>query len=434
MKKIALVILPILILVSISYAMTASVIVKAGDTTLPQYSNPQPQGSILYNPSGYTSSITWTDNVGVSSVILEMDGVNYTVLPSGNTYSMTFSACTSSPSSGGGGGGSHFLMCSTGFIIPILFIISIFLSFVMRIKKKYNILSVILIALVINLFFVAISEADTTSPCLDIRTHYYKWYANDTSGNWNKTNLLNFTIYKIDPVNIYIDSPENTTYSTNSVDLKYSISSDFEISWIGYSLDNKPNTTLKGNTTLNIAEGSHNIIFYANTTWGVMNSSQRIYFTISLPKSDLITGDVWISGGIINYNIKNQGNANAGSSYSKLWIDGTYITNDAVSSLSAGSNSNEYFSFCWSCSGSSDIVQVCADANSNVVESNENNNCLTKTFNCPVQTCVCTAWINTGDLCTGMISGCYYKYVRTCTNGCDTQSKCVYGGKAPCAV
>jgi hypothetical protein len=406
------------------------------DITPPKYSNnvTKPANPALYSPSAtYQFNITWIDNVGVSSVILEMDGVNYTVLPSGNTYSMTFSTCQIS---GGGGGGGHFYMCSMGPIIPLLFLILIFLSLVVRIKKKYNILSVILIALIINLFFVTVSEADATSPCLGIGTHYYKWYANDTSGNWNNTNLLNFTIYKIDPVNIYVYSPENITYSTSSVGVKYSISSPFEISWIGYSLDNKPNITLTGNTSLNLVEGSHNMIFYANTTWGVMNSSQRIYFTVSLPKPDLIIQDILTSGNTISYSIKNQGNANAGSSYSNLWVDGTYKTNDYLSSLTAGSSSSRTFSYSWTCSGISDTIKVCADANSNVLESNENNNCLTKTFTCPAPPpCTCTSWLNTGDLCIGMVNGCYYKYVRTCTpSGCDTQSKCVYGGKAPCAI
>jgi len=409
------------------------VVSNTQDTTPPQYLIITKPADPSYNfQAPYNFTINWTDNSKVDKVILQMDGTNYTLTGSGNTYSMTFSLC-SSPSGGvgGGGGGGHFYMLSVGPIIPILFLISIFLSFVLRIKKKYNILSVLLIALFINLFFVAISGADT-SPCLYYGNHLYRWYADDTSGNWNSTGTFGVTILNgNDPISIYIYSPKNITYSTNSVDVKYSIDSPFEISWIGYSLDNKANVTLTNNITLNLAEGSHNMIFYSNTTWGVMNNSQRVYFTVSLPKPDLIIGDIWTSGNTISYNIKNQGNANAGYSYSNLYVDNVYKANDYVVALSSGSSSNEYFSYSWACSGSSDSIQVCADANSNVVEGNENNNCLTKTVTCPV--CTCTAWINTGDLCTGMINGCYYKYVRTCPNGCDTQSKCVYGGKY-CAV
>jgi subtilisin family serine protease len=400
--------------------------------TPPTYSNVvEPPDPSVYNPTAtYTFSINWTDNVAVDQVIMQMDGINYTTLKSGNTYSLTFASCQSSTPVGGGGSG-HFYLTSVGPIIPLLMLISIFLSFLVRIKKKYNYLSIILVALIINLFFVSVSGADPPS-CLSIRPHSYRWYANDTSGNWNSTNPMSFTINGTDPVSVYIISPENKTYSTSSVNVNYSIDSPFEISWIGYSLDNKPNMTLTGNTSLNLAEGSHNIIYYANTTWGVMNNSQRIYFTVSLPKPDLIISDIQTSGNTISYSIKNQGNANAGSSYSNLWVDGTYKTNDYLSSLTAGSSSNRAFSYSWTCSGSSDIIQVCADANNYIVESNENNNCLTKTFTCPV--CTCTAWVNTYNLCTGMVNGCYYKYVRTCTNGCGQQSQCIYGGKAPCAI
>jgi subtilisin family serine protease len=414
------------------------------DTTPPQYdpsSIIEPTDPSLYSPLAiYTFKINWNDNMAVNDVVLSMDGTNYSyrsgdlIKIGDNTYGITFSTCSSNGSSGGGGG-SRFYLMSVGPVIPLFMIVFIFLSFIVSIKKRYKILSIIFIALVINPFFAVISDANVSSPCLGIGTHYYKWYAKDISNNWNSTNLLSFTILKTDPVNIYITSPENVTYSTNSVDLKYSVSSPFEISWIGYSLDNKPNVTLQGNTSLIMAEGSHNIIYYANTTWGVMNSSQLIYFTVSLPKPDLIINDIQASGNTISYTIKNQGNANAGSSYSNLYVDSNYIKNDYLSSLTAGSSANRTFSYSWTCSGTSDSIKVCADANNNIFESNENNNCLTKTFTCPAPpTCTCTGWINTGDLCTGMVNGCYYKYTRTCTpSNCGQQSKCVYGGKY-CAV
>jgi hypothetical protein len=101
------------------------------------------------------------------------------------------------------------------------------------------------------------------------------------------------------------------------------------------------------------------------------------------PKPDLIIENISNSGNTINYRIKNQGTAKANSSYSKLWIDNNYKAQDSVPSLAAGSSSNEYFSYTWKCSGTSDIIKICADANGNVIESNETNNCITKTFTCP---------------------------------------------------
>jgi hypothetical protein len=234
----------------------------SGDTTPPAWSNlVEPTDPSIYNPSGtYTFSIDWTDTGGVSEVILEMDGQTYSksagqITQVGDTYTMTFASCILRRT--GGGGGGRFYMMSLDPITPILNII--------------------------RLLTGGIAQAQSL-PCLNIAKHYYKWYASDPSNNIGSTALLDFTIYRIDPVSIYIDSPENKTYSKNIVDINYSISSPFEISWIGYSLDNQPNVTLTANTTINVTEKTHSMIFYANTTYSVMNSSDIIYFTVYLPK------------------------------------------------------------------------------------------------------------------------------------------------------
>jgi hypothetical protein len=368
----------------------------------------EPPDPSLYNPSAtYTFSIDWIDKYGVDEVILEMDGIKYSskdspsyIIKTGNTYSMTFATCISGGSSGGGGGGGGskpmFVTCSMDPITPWIELFKFLTGGIVR---------------------------AAATPCLGIGTHNYKWYAKDTSGNEASTISYTFTIYRIDPVFIDIISPENKTYSSSSVDVKYIVSSPFEISWIGYSLDNKPNVTLTGNTSVNMAEGSHNIMFYANTTYSVMNSSDRIYFTVSLPKPDLIVEDIWTSGSKIYYRIKNQGNVNAGYSYSKLYIDDYYKTYDYVPSLVASYSSNEYFSYTWSCSGSSDSIKVCADGYGYVSESKENNNCMTKTFTCPVLSCSCTGWILTGECCAGNKGF----QTRTCNpTGCAAESRC-YG-------
>ena len=76
----------------------------------------------------------------------------------------------------------------------------------------------------------------------------------------------------------FILSPENKTYYTTSIPLNFII--DEKMSWIAYSLDNKPNVTITGNTTLTgLAYDSHKIIIYANDTAGNMYSD-IVYFTI----------------------------------------------------------------------------------------------------------------------------------------------------------
>lgn len=93
-------------------------------------------------------------------------------------------------------------------------------------------------------------------------------------GEVNAQKAINYLILP----KITISSPENKTYSINPISLTISI--DKSTSWIGYSLDNKPNVTITGNTTLtNLGYKSHNIIVYANSTFGSMSASNKIYFT-----------------------------------------------------------------------------------------------------------------------------------------------------------
>jgi subtilisin family serine protease len=201
-------------------------------------------------------------------------------------------------------------------------------------------------------------------------TYNYEWYANDTSGKWNSTDLLDFTVAKATPdvslllnnseadiainkgssinitsvlnngegsINLYENdslvqsgktisvirrydtvsfyninascaetqnytsyfkthtvnvkdtpliitllSPQNTTYTTNSVSLTFTINKP--ASWIVYSLDGQSNVTITANTTLTgFANGVHNIIVYSNDSANNVNSSSKIYFTISVP-------------------------------------------------------------------------------------------------------------------------------------------------------
>jgi len=369
------------------------------DIEPPQWSDNKtyPESPAEYHSDAtYTFNINWTDNVAVDEVILEMDGVNYTVTGTG-TYSMTFSTCTY----GGGGGGRSGVPVICSFD-PLIII------------ELYKLLTMVTV------------QAQE-QPCLSAGNHTYRWYAKDTSNNWNFTDVLDFTINKPDPLIITITSPKNTTYSTNSVNLIYSVYSTEPVDWKGYSLDNQSYVTLTGSTTLTgLSEGSHNVIVFSNNTLGVWNYSELVYFTVSIQKPDLIVEDIWTSGSTIYYRIRNQGNANSGYSYSRLYVDGYYKTYDYVPSLTANAYSNEYFSYSWICSGYSDSIQVCADGYGYVSESNEYNNCRAETFNCPT-TCTCTAWMNTYDCCPGSRWPYLSSYwTRTCSpSRCDIEVRCV---------
>ena len=83
--------------------------------------------------------------------------------------------------------------------------------------------------------------------------------------------------YGTAPPIIQITSPENETY--NNVTLNFTVNRDTE--WIGYSLDNHANVTILGETELlNLTQGAHNIILYANDSLGNMGSSSRIFFSV----------------------------------------------------------------------------------------------------------------------------------------------------------
>lgn len=78
---------------------------------------------------------------------------------------------------------------------------------------------------------------------------------------------------------VHILSPENRTYNTNSIDLNFTVNEP--TTWMGYSLDGQDFQTISGNTTLNVADGSHNIMVNVTDGTGDSGTSERVHFTIS---------------------------------------------------------------------------------------------------------------------------------------------------------
>jgi hypothetical protein len=76
---------------------------------------------------------------------------------------------------------------------------------------------------------------------------------------------------------VQITSPENKTYS--EVSLAFTVNRGTQ--WMGYSVDNKANITVKVETKLsNLTEGVHNVTIYANDTLGNMGSSNVVFFSV----------------------------------------------------------------------------------------------------------------------------------------------------------
>jgi hypothetical protein len=84
------------------------------------------------------------------------------------------------------------------------------------------------------------------------------------------------------PPKIAISSPENKVYTTDSIALSFNVNEPTV--WMGYSLDDKANVTITGNTTLaDLPDGAHSITVYARDTSGNIGTSDTVYFAVSTP-------------------------------------------------------------------------------------------------------------------------------------------------------
>jgi len=108
--------------------------------------------------------------------------------------------------------------------------------------------------------------------------HVIVVYANDSVGNIGYSGTVYFTIDTMSP-KIDVLSPKNRVYADNEVLLSFIVSE--LTSWIGYSLDGGINVSISGNNLITgLSEGPHNLVVYANDTFGNMGSSDTIYFAI----------------------------------------------------------------------------------------------------------------------------------------------------------
>lgn len=92
---------------------------------------------------------------------------------------------------------------------------------------------------------------------------------------------IEFYIGPVDSISpsISILSPENTTYSSLSVPLIFTL--DERISWMAYCVNSAGNVTLTSNTTLTgLANNAYQLVVYANDTSGNMGASPVVLFTI----------------------------------------------------------------------------------------------------------------------------------------------------------
>jgi len=181
---------------------------------------------------------------------------------------------------------------------------------------------------------------NTTLSGLSEGSHNLVVYANDTANNNGSSNIVHFTIDTMPP-NIQILSPENKTYTTDSISVNFIVGE--QTSWIGYSLDGQVNVTIAGDTILaSIFDGGHFVVVYANDTAGNMGASNMVYFTIdtTLPTISVLSPE---NKSYDTTNISLTFTIDESASWMAYSLDGqanvTVTGNTTLSGLSDGSHS-----------------------------------------------------------------------------------------------
>ncbi|MEM3399550.1 MAG: NosD domain-containing protein, partial [Candidatus Micrarchaeia archaeon] len=109
---------------------------------------------------------------------------------------------------------------------------------------------------------------------------------NSTNETINESKTVNMILFgggpppDTTPPTITIHSPENTTYTTQTIQLNVSADEDIDTWW--YSLNGGENTTFTPNTTITAVEGVNNLTVYANDTAGNVGEAHA-EFTYSPP-------------------------------------------------------------------------------------------------------------------------------------------------------
>lgn len=147
------------------------------------------------------------------------------------------------------------------------------------------------------------TSGNTTVNGLSDGIHWITIFANDTSGNMGHSDTVHFSIDTVAP-SIVVLSPQNTTYTTSSISLTFTVSEP--TSWMGYSLDGQGNqTVLTTDTTISsLSDGPHSLIVYAKDAAGNTGVSQEITFTVNAQASQNLLGipfSVWIAAAVIAF-------------------------------------------------------------------------------------------------------------------------------------
>ncbi|MFH1801974.1 MAG: DUF2341 domain-containing protein [archaeon] len=114
--------------------------------------------------------------------------------------------------------------------------------------------------------------------------YVFRVYANDTKGNRNLTESVSFTVDFTGPT-ITVDSPQETNYTVNNIDLNFSIP-DLDVDSCWYSTEGgDPNISIPycENVSVGFAQGDVTLVVYANDSLSNEGASSPVsYFVDSL--------------------------------------------------------------------------------------------------------------------------------------------------------
>ena len=131
------------------------------------------------------------------------------------------------------------------------------------------------------------------------------------------------------------------------------------------------------------ASGTHYAFVYS--VQGTSDADDPYTLSLQLQDPpDLVVTDVWEQGGSLCYQVRNTGSSTADAGhYTALTVEGQTAALDLVSSdLAPGERYDGCWQYSWGCSGASDQITSCADAQGTVIESHEQNNCRGETWPC----------------------------------------------------
>lgn len=183
-------------------------------------------------------------------------------------------------------------------------------------------------------------------------------YSLSITGSSNETtHSMNVTLKIMESIPPVIDivSPENTTYSTSTIPLTFTINEP--TSWIGYSLDGQANVTITGNATLTgLDNGTHNITVYAIDIFGNTGSSNTVYFTVLVIVHDVTVLSVNSSsnevdeGDLVNITVVVRNNGNVAETFNvTAFANDTIIQTQTILDLGPYTETN--LTFTWNTTG-----------------------------------------------------------------------------------